>query len=76
MGLGMLMTVVDDYTWKLTWDHPVFAAVLLDEKDPEPEPEGRRGSTVTDSYAYTDPYTGGGTDAGTGRRTGRGTFGK
>ena len=39
MGLGMLMTVVDDYTWKLTWDHPVFAAVLLDEKDPEPEPE-------------------------------------
>ncbi|MCR5398737.1 MAG: SGNH/GDSL hydrolase family protein [Lachnospiraceae bacterium] len=37
--MGVVMTQVEDYTWKLTWDHPVFAAVLLDERDPAPKPE-------------------------------------
>lgn len=42
MAFGVIMSAMGEYEWKLTWEHPVFAAVLLDERpvnEPEPEPE-------------------------------------
>ncbi len=41
MVFGVIMSAMGEYEWKLTWEHPVFAAVLLDERPVEetnPEP--------------------------------------
>ncbi len=39
MIYGIVAALVGKYEWKLTWDHPVFAAVLLDERPAPEEPE-------------------------------------
>ncbi len=44
--LGVIMTQTSDYEWKLTWEHPVFAAVLLDERKPAEETEEEQMAEV------------------------------
>ena len=39
MIYGVVEALNGTYEWKLTWKHPVFAAVLLNERPPEEEPE-------------------------------------
>lgn len=47
MVYGVVMAGKGEYEWNLTWEHPVFAAVLLDERpvedisetEPVPDPE-------------------------------------
>jgi len=38
MVFGFIMAATGEYEWKLTWEHPVFAAVLLDERPVEEVP--------------------------------------
>ncbi len=38
MVFGCIMAISGEYEWNLTWEHPVFAAVLLDERPVEERP--------------------------------------